>query len=197
MVLEAKAGHFWNDHHGSFNHPLTIQPTRLKDSGEAGGLAMANKKKAGCSTCTRRRIRCDLAQPACKKCNKRGLECPGYGPRLRWAGGVAVRGRLKGRNLPVLEQGTGGAEKTDAKPGPETGPETGRAADDDGGPDLTLRKSARAFIEYYDHNIAGLMVWFDTADNDYRRRVLPLAANAPGLRLAVGRHLGPPRRHDA
>ncbi|KAM4068026.1 fungal specific transcription factor [Hirsutella rhossiliensis] len=193
--------------------PIGVLGTdRLDNSGEAGGPAMANKKNTGCSTCTRRRIRCDLAQPACKKCNKRGLECPGYGPRLRWAGGVAVRGRLKGRNVPIPGHDTGGAggggeaagAEAETKPGPGPRPEDGGraerpaaeaavAADDDadGGrslgrsPDLTLRKSARAFIEYYDRNIAGLMVWFDTEDNDYRRRVLPLAANTPGLRLAV------------
>ncbi|PNY23874.1 Uncharacterized protein TCAP_06179 [Tolypocladium capitatum] len=153
-------------------------------------LGAANK---GCSTCTKRRIRCDLAQPTCKKCAKKGLACPGYGPRLRWAGGVAVRGRLKGQNVPLPD----GAGRPD-RPGQDSaladaadaGPRRGPPAQDGvvvspAGLDQTLRKSARQFIEYYDKNIAGLMVWFDSEDNDYRRRVLPRAANTPGLRLAV------------
>lgn len=40
-------------------------------------------------------------------------------------------------------------------------------------------------IEYYGESIAGLMVWLDGEQNDYRRRVLPLAKSEPGLRLAV------------
>lgn len=40
-------------------------------------------------------------------------------------------------------------------------------------------------IEYYGKSIAGLMVWLDTDQNDYRRHVLPLAKSEPGLRLAV------------
>lgn len=156
--------------------------------------------KKGCSTCTKRRIRCDLAQPTCKKCAKKGLACPGYGPRLRWAGGVAVRGKLKGQNVPlpdladrpaqaaVLADAVDAVDAAEAEADAE--PRPGPSAQDavvvsPAGLDQTLRKSAREFIEYYDKNIAGLMVWFDSEDNDYRRRVLPRAANTPGLRLAV------------
>lgn len=50
---------------------------------------------------------------------------------------------------------------------------------------ITLANSLPQFIEYYDKNLAGLMVWVDSAENDYRRRVLPRVMNTPGLRLAV------------
>lgn len=33
----------------------------------------------------RRRIVCDLTTPKCKKCEKKGLDCPGYGIRYRFA----------------------------------------------------------------------------------------------------------------
>ncbi|KND87327.1 hypothetical protein TOPH_08054 [Tolypocladium ophioglossoides CBS 100239] len=175
-------------------------------------LGAANKgalRLPGCPqrvTCTKRRIRCDLAQPTCKKCAKKGLACPGYGPRLRWAGGVAVRGKLKGQNVPlpdrtdrpeqdaVLADAAGAEAEAEAEREAEAEaaaePRQGPSVQDGvivspAGLDQTLRKSAREFIKYYDKNIAGLMVWFDSEDNDYRRRVLPLAANTPGLRLAV------------
>lgn len=32
----------------------------------------------------KRRIKCDLTLPKCKKCAKKGLECPGYGIRYRF-----------------------------------------------------------------------------------------------------------------
>ena len=51
--------------------------------------------------------------------------------------------------------------------------------------DLALGSSCLEFIDYYDKNLAGLMVWFDSDENDYRRRVLPLAASTPGVRYAV------------
>ncbi|PHH67507.1 hypothetical protein CDD82_1400 [Ophiocordyceps australis] len=181
--------------------------------------ARAHGPRKGCRTCTKRRIRCDLAEPRCKKCDNKGLECPGYGPRLRWAGGVAVRGRLKGHQVPLLgpqeatpddvdllltgpgQEGSGGQERQERQQHQEQhGSSTSSANGHSPAPastlysaisispaslDRTLRRSAREFIEYYDHNIAGLMVWFDSENNDYRRRVLPRAANTPGLRLAV------------
>ncbi|KAK2595636.1 hypothetical protein QQS21_006606 [Conoideocrella luteorostrata] len=51
--------------------------------------------------------------------------------------------------------------------------------------DLTLRNSSPEFIDYYDKNLAGLMVWFDSEENDYRRSVLPLATSTPAVKFAV------------
>ncbi|KAG8410890.1 hypothetical protein J3459_016921 [Metarhizium acridum] len=153
----------------------------------------------GCGTCTKRRIRCDLARPFCQKCVKRGLECPGYGQRLRWAGGVAVRGRLKGKMIPLPQ---GGDLTNTPQPTPHHVSATASKDEVDGvdevqrhagSPsvclsmplDLTLRSSSPEFIDYYDKNLAGLMVWFDSEENDYRRRVLPLATSTPAVRYAV------------
>ncbi|KAI9738717.1 MAG: hypothetical protein M1834_008222 [Cirrosporium novae-zelandiae] len=38
----------------------------------------------GCKACVQRRIKCDRTQPTCKRCKKRGLQCPGYGFGLRF-----------------------------------------------------------------------------------------------------------------
>ncbi|OAL24490.1 hypothetical protein AYO20_10648 [Fonsecaea nubica] len=56
-----------------------------------------------CRTCNRRRIRCDRSLPTCKKCALKDLTCPGYGLRIQFGQGVASRGKLTGKTLPVLE----------------------------------------------------------------------------------------------
>lgn len=55
----------------------------------------------GCHNCSQRRIKCDLSRPQCNKCLRKGLECPGYGIRYRFEKGLASRGKLKGRSLPI------------------------------------------------------------------------------------------------
>ncbi|KAH8815526.1 fungal-specific transcription factor domain-containing protein [Xylogone sp. PMI_703] len=37
-----------------------------------------------CHACRRRRLRCDRSFPTCRKCEKSGEVCPGYGKLLRW-----------------------------------------------------------------------------------------------------------------
>ncbi|KAL7787797.1 fungal-specific transcription factor domain-containing protein [Trichoderma ceciliae] len=162
------------------------------------GSAEASK---GCRTCMRRRIRCDLGRPACSKCIKKGFNCPGYGRHLRWADGVAVRGKLKGRRLPVAgsvplelplptvedpaSASASGALQVMEPTAMSINKALGSAA---AAPDLlnfTLWASSQDVIEYYDKNLAGRMVWIDSDENDYRRRMLPMAANAPGLRFAI------------
>jgi hypothetical protein len=59
------------------------------------------KKEQGCFQCSRRRIVCDRNEP-CLKCIKKGIECSGLG-RIRFAEGVARRGRLKDCKIPVAE----------------------------------------------------------------------------------------------
>lgn len=58
------------------------------------------KTQTGCFQCSRRRIICDRSEPSCGKCIKKGIECSGLG-RIRFAEGVARRGRLKGCVIPV------------------------------------------------------------------------------------------------
>lgn len=58
-------------------------------------------QRKGCHNCSQRRIKCDLTRPQCNKCLRKGLECPGYGIRYRFNTGIASRGKLKGRTIPV------------------------------------------------------------------------------------------------
>ncbi|KAK5274038.1 hypothetical protein LTR96_000638 [Exophiala xenobiotica] len=55
-----------------------------------------------CRTCNRRRIKCDRSLETCRKCALKGLPCPGYGLRIRWDQGIASRGKLAGKVLPIL-----------------------------------------------------------------------------------------------
>ena len=49
----------------------------------------------------KRRIICDRTEPHCKKCAKKGIDCPGFGIRYRFNAGVAARGKLKGKSYEV------------------------------------------------------------------------------------------------
>lgn len=62
----------------------------------------ATKKERGCFQCSRRRIICDRTEPSCLKCNKKGIECSGLG-RIRFAEGVARRGRFKDFKIPTAD----------------------------------------------------------------------------------------------
>lgn len=57
------------------------------------------KKERSCFQCSRRRIVCDRTEPSCRKCAKKGIECSGLA-RIRFAKGVARRGRLKDCKVP-------------------------------------------------------------------------------------------------
>ncbi|KIW68114.1 hypothetical protein PV04_04081 [Phialophora macrospora] len=59
-----------------------------------------------CRTCRRRGRKCDKTLPTCQSCKDRSVVCEGY--VTRWAG-VAARGRLRGKSIPVLlDEDTGG-----------------------------------------------------------------------------------------
>lgn len=52
-----------------------------------------------CKGCRRRGRKCDRTLPKCMSCKKRGVECEGY--VTRWPG-VAARGKLAGKSIPVV-----------------------------------------------------------------------------------------------
>jgi hypothetical protein len=61
--------------------------------------AQPTKKVRGCFQCSRRRIVCDRTEPSCLKCTKKDIECSGLG-RIRFAEGIARRGRFKDCKIP-------------------------------------------------------------------------------------------------
>jgi hypothetical protein len=72
--------------------------------------AATTQKYRGCFQCSRRRIVCDKTEPSCLKCAKKGIECSGLG-RIRFAEGVARRGRLKSCKVPSAG-GDNGCQKS-------------------------------------------------------------------------------------
>lgn len=49
-------------------------------------------KQKQCWECMKRRLVCDFTRPSCKKCSKRGIECPGYGRKpLKWKPTLSVK----------------------------------------------------------------------------------------------------------
>lgn len=149
----------------------------------------------GCANCERRRIRCDLKRPTCNKCSKKGLDCPGYNRQLKWINGVAARGHLQGRSVPTRASHPGSAKAAPVLPenvqlGVEATPgcsdcQESRKFD----PTVSLHVDNLAkdtrFMEYYRRNLAGLMVWLDSEENDYRKRVIPLAEDQPAIGFAI------------
>lgn len=71
--------------------------------------AVTGKKERGCFQCSRRRVVCDRTEPSCLKCAKKGIGCSGLS-RIRFAEGVARRGRLKGCRIPKTK-GDGGCQE--------------------------------------------------------------------------------------
>lgn len=48
-------------------------------------------KTKQCWECLKRRLVCDFSGPSCRKCRKRGVDCPGYGPKpLVWKANLGV-----------------------------------------------------------------------------------------------------------
>ncbi|KAI5463913.1 fungal-specific transcription factor domain-containing protein [Mariannaea sp. PMI_226] len=120
-----------------------------------------------CQLCKKRRVKCDRGQPLCQKCIRRGLECPGYSSQIRWAGGAALRGRLKELQSLVLQ--------------------TSPKANDT----ITLMPESiegfcvQELVDYYDQHVAKYMVWVDTDNNLFRRFIIPLAQTHRVVRLAI------------
>jgi hypothetical protein len=62
---------------------------------------MSGKLPLGCHNCSKRRIKCDQTKPECEKCLRKGLVCPRYGKRYRFAQGIASSGRQAGKSMPL------------------------------------------------------------------------------------------------
>lgn len=81
----------------SRSHPSTNAGSSSQD--------LLERSDVDCWTCRRRHIKCDriISPTGCNKCAKKPVQCLGYQKPLRWAEGVAVRGKLKGKSQPVVD----------------------------------------------------------------------------------------------
>jgi len=133
-----------------------------------------------CKKCQLRRIKCDRSLPGCKKCAKRILECPGYGVEVKWAQGVASRGKLQGKSIPLRDAPTATSAlphgldsivssmqdvqlQLDIPPSPSNpsllGPQTPYASQ---------------LLQYFMERVARRLAWIDGPENPWRHVVLPL-----------------------
>ncbi|EFR04092.1 hypothetical protein MGYG_07099 [Nannizzia gypsea CBS 118893] len=71
---------------------------------------VTTRSRNGCWTCRARRKKCDEKRPFCTPCERKSLQCSGYGPRLKWGNGVASRGYLMGSAIPVHPKELSGAK---------------------------------------------------------------------------------------
>ncbi|KAM0430879.1 hypothetical protein ACHAPT_005511 [Fusarium lateritium] len=71
------------------------------------------RSRGGCLNCKRRKRKCDEARPGCQACEKRGILCEGYATPLRWANGIASRGRFAGASAPDPQAGASKAPADD------------------------------------------------------------------------------------
>ncbi|KAI9930553.1 hypothetical protein ASPWEDRAFT_27073 [Aspergillus wentii DTO 134E9] len=131
-----------------------------------------------CPRCQRRRIKCDRGLPGCKKCAKRSLECPGYGLRYKWVQGVASRGKLQGKSIPVRNETTPTAVAT--------------LADSHILPSLSNPMLAEAqtphvsrLIPYFQERVARRLAWVDGPDNPWRLMVMPLVETSETVLSSV------------
>ena len=158
-----------------------------------------------CRICNRRRIKCDRRLPTCGKCEKRGLKCSGYGVILKWNQGVASRGNLKGKSIPVPSQKWAPTTLSilDLVAAPSSSeilidesndPFHGAIAPSGfeiGTIPATLMSNqlqnhdARRLLHHYDQIVAPNMAWADSPDNPWRHIIIPLALQSPPLLSSI------------
>jgi hypothetical protein len=160
------------------------------------------KSSTDCRVCNRRRIKCDRRLPMCAKCEKRGLKCSGYGVILKWDQGIASRGKLKGKSLPINMANP--SVSATAVFNESNSPERQSRLSDDQLQRITtlLRREFRAIpksllysqvqsseerrlIYHYDHIVASNMAWADCLENPWRHIIIPLALESPPLLNAI------------
>ena len=93
---------------------VNIGEARQEPQDQTGGSSNLQRR---CWECLRRRLVCDLKRPACGKCNRAGILCPGYGEQkpLTWLRPGTVKsktpmrtnrlGALNNNNPPAISVG--------------------------------------------------------------------------------------------
>ncbi|KIW95498.1 uncharacterized protein Z519_04083 [Cladophialophora bantiana CBS 173.52] len=171
----------------NWDRRASVDRQRPQGSHYRGNRGPEKDPSMNCRVCNRRRIHCDRTLPFCKKCARKGVECPGYGPRFRWTNAIAVRGRFKGRSAPDGSQHTQHVI-SESQSLPRVAGEDTPAPSYQSGLALAQQlpsSTAKRLLQYYATNIAPLMVWLDSEKNEYKRIVIPLAEKDTILQLAV------------
>ncbi|KAJ5990994.1 hypothetical protein N7522_011201 [Penicillium canescens] len=162
-----------------------------------------------CITCREKCRKCDRAQPACRRCISKGLECKGYPEKFRFAG-LATRGKWKGQAVPTAGRSVFQTQLANDAPKTKQELNTQRASailvNPDNGlchsvtdhplssrgrtvelDDLLMLERTELLLAHYDREICPHQIALptDDADNPYRLYILPLAYEQIGLLYAV------------
>ncbi|KAF7557826.1 hypothetical protein G7Z17_g373 [Cylindrodendrum hubeiense] len=79
-----------------------MQESSNPDATSSQGRKARTKTFSGCWTCRAKHVKCDETRPTCKRCQRSGLTCEGYGVRLSW---TSVRGPSNFRNSSSSRKG--------------------------------------------------------------------------------------------
>lgn len=133
--------------------------------------------------------------PHCYKCSIRGLSCPGFPlVHLRWDQGVASRGYLTGKRLPLVECGPSVTDQEDVSspnPGLVMSPQdilinnSHLTRDSELANQHLSRSLCDELLLHFLTNVASRLTWIDGPSNPWRSLVLPLARRSACLRLAI------------
>ncbi|KAL4890843.1 fungal-specific transcription factor domain-containing protein [Aspergillus ambiguus] len=120
-----------------------------------------------CPRCRTRRIACDRTLPHCRKCISRNFVCPGYGIVLRWAQGVASRGKLAGRAIPLHGE-------SDKPNGLSIAPQL-----------QVFDTVSSELLRHFNSGVASKLAWVDGPANPWRHIILPLSHVSPTVLSSV------------
>ncbi|KAK4543044.1 hypothetical protein LTR36_005821 [Oleoguttula mirabilis] len=161
-------------------------PVEMPVTGSSMNYACVVLGAMGCYNCMKRRIICDCTPPKCQKCQKKGLDCPGIGSRIRFNDGIASRGKLKGRNVPTLAASTTAPQLdkdrlTSLLPNAQALVVTPPMLEM---PLEILDAKTRMLFAHFSESVSPVMVFLDEV-NGYRHHILPFACSDPVVQRAV------------
>ncbi|KAL7920145.1 fungal-specific transcription factor domain-containing protein [Trichoderma austrokoningii] len=135
-----------------------------------------------CWTCRKRTIQCDQSRFPCAKCEKAGLDCLDKRP-LRWVKGVAIRGKMRGRDFDNKKPQLGQFRRKQLLPDSANGLLV------EAGPPPTLQDShissvERFYIDYYEKRVCKLYILYDSDTNPFRK-LLPYALEDVALQKSI------------
>ncbi|RLL96744.1 hypothetical protein CFD26_103661 [Aspergillus turcosus] len=102
----------------------------------------------GCRTCLQRRVKCDLTEPQCQRCQKRGEDCPGYEKRWKFCDETSSKSRKAQRR----SQAPQGQTQTQTAVHQTDPPHLGTRTD----PIMTVAARKATIDERVQPNLAGL-----------------------------------------
>jgi hypothetical protein len=133
--------------------------------------------------------------PHCRKCSIRGLSCPGFPlVHLRWDQGVASRGHLTGKSLPLVERSTSVPGQQDVSPPdlnlvltphPNLINTLSLASNSELANQHLSRSLCDKLLLHFLSNVASRLTWIDGPGNPWRSLVLPLAQRSACLRMSI------------